>query len=46
MNKIKPPFPKLPSFNVAVIVLSYMRYRDDYHLLLRELSKNAKEFAG
>ena len=45
MNKVRPPFPRLPSFHAVVIVLSYMRYEDDYQLLLRELSHTTKKFA-
>ena len=36
---MKPPFPKLPIFNVTALVLSYVAYIDDVHELLNVLSK-------
>ena len=40
---VRPPFPKLPSFNVSALVLSYKCYEFEAPFL-RNLSKNAGRY--
>ena len=39
--KVIPPFPRLPVFNVAALILSYINFNDEVISLLNTLSKNA-----
>lgn len=38
--KVRPPFPKLPAFNVNAIVLSFIGYEDEVFMLLVLLNRN------
>ena len=43
-SKVKPPFPKLPVFNVSALILSFTGYRDDMETLLNLLSHNSAKY--
>ena len=44
-KKVKVPFPALPSFNIAALIMSYALYEDEAHNLLHELCWNTKNYA-
>ena len=44
-QKVKPPFPLLPSFDVAALILSYFAHEDLVILLMRKCNKNSRRYA-
>ena len=42
--KVRPPFPKLPIFNVAATILSYYGYNDKVRRLLKGVSRNTRKY--
>ena len=44
VDRVKPPFPNLPSFMASAIVLSYLYYKSDVDQLLIRLSKNSRNY--
>ena len=44
VDRVEPPFPKLPSFMASAIVLSYLYYKCDVDKLLNRLSKNTGNY--
>ena len=42
--KVKPPFPKLPIFNVSAQILSYLGYQDEIVSFLYLLNHNSKHY--
>ena len=44
-QKVKPPFPLLPSFDVAALILSFFAYDDLVLLLMRSCNKNSRRYA-
>ena len=44
--KVLPPFVKLPSFLVNVTIMSFILYDDEPFVFLKQLCRNAKQFAA
>ena len=43
-EKVKPPFPIVPIFNVTVIILAFLAYRDEIIQLLHLLSTKSRTY--
>ena len=44
-QKVKPPFPLLPSFDVAALILCFVAHDDLVLLLMRKCNKNSRRYA-
>ena len=42
--KIKTPFPKLPSFHSSAVIISYLGYEDEIHVILQSISRNTYSY--
>ena len=45
MEKVKPPFPAIPSFNIGASILAYSNFEDEAHTMLHKLCKNTRHYS-
>ena len=45
MDKVQVPFPRLPSFNISAVLLSYAAHEDEVHTWLHMLCRNTRLYS-